>query len=264
MSNNNQTLDWIKEKFRDQRPLTQAEETELFKLIRKGNLCAKRKILCANMKFVIQVSRNFYSETLSREELIDEGAIGLWRAIESFDYTRGVKFITYAVWWIKAFIARAISEKGSLVRLPLNQQIKLHKAIRKCKDKKDLDESLQQLDSIAGKQFSLSAPVNNDGTIRLEDTLVDNHIGPIDLATEHDMNQKFLEKLLNKIPSREGEILSNIYGIHHVCKSIRDISNQMKLSRERVRQLRDQAMSRIRRFNSDGHLTQTLQELGCA
>jgi len=264
MNDNDQTLDWIKEKFRNQHPLTLAEEKVLFRLIRKGNLCAKRKVICANMKFVIQVARNFYCDSLSREDLVNEGAIGLWRAVESFDYTRGVKFITYAVWWIKAFIARAISEKGSLVRLPLNQQIKLHKAIRNCNDKKVLDEEIQKLDSISGRQLSLSTSLDYDGNIRLNDILVDEHVDPVDKNVAQEMNRKFSNRLLNKLPSREKEILSKIFGLNEVCKNIRDISTSMKLSRERIRQLRDQAMARIRGINSDGHLTQTLQELGCA
>lgn len=142
MNDQSQTFNWIKDKFKEERPLSQLEETELFKLMRNKDTSeivrnsARAHLLHANMKFVIQVSQQFYNDTLTPEELVNEGAIGLLRAIESFDYTRGVHFITYAVWWIRAFIARAISEKGALVRLPLNQQTRLHKSCEKSRTSK--------------------------------------------------------------------------------------------------------------------------------
>lgn len=263
MERQNENIDWIKGKFRGERPLTLAEETALFKLIRQGNASAKNRILCANMKFVIQVSNHFYSDTLFREELVNEGAIGLWRAIESFDYTRGVKFITYAVWWIKAFIARAISEKGYLIRLPLNQQIRVQKALRQCSEKKELDSAIQQMSAMTGKPLSLTDPISDNGNVLLENVLIDCETEEVDKQTEKDFIRHFSYKLLNKIPSRERFILSKIYGLDGTPKNIREISSQLKLSRERVRQLRDQAISRIHQINSDGHLNQALCELGC-
>lgn len=255
------TQKWIRDKFKNSFPLTLQEETELFKLVQQGNTLAKAKILQANMKFVINVANKYSNETLQPEELINEGAIGLWRAIESFDYTRGVKFITYAVWWIKAFIARAISEKGSLVRLPLNQQSRIHKSKAGALD--DNDE-IKELNAIGGHHRSLSEPINSESSITLEEVLSDTNADPIDRDVEYELLQKFTNKLLDKIPERERKIMKDLNGIDTFrAKSIREESNSLKLSRERIRQLRDQAITRLQNLNSDKHLDRTLQELGC-
>lgn len=257
------TQKWIRDKFKNSYPLTKEEETELFKLVQKGNTLAKVKILQANMKFVINVANKYSNESLRPEDLINEGAIGLWRAIESFDYTRGVKFITYAVWWIKAFIARAISEKGSLVRLPLNQQARIHKCKTGIHANHSNDE-IRELDTIGGRHRSLGDSVNSDGSLTLEDVLSDNNTDPVDSDIENEFLQKFTNKLLNKIPERERRIIKDLNGIDAPhAKSIREESTALKLSRERIRQLRDQAIARLQNLNSDGHLNTTLQELGC-
>lgn len=265
-----ETLNWIKDKFRNERPLSVQEEAELFKIIcdkeqpEMVRNSARANILHSNMKFVIQVAQQFYNDTLTKEELINEGAIGLWRAVESFDYTRGVRFITYAVWWIKAFIARAISEKGSLVRLPLNQQTRLHKEIRKCSNKCELDDEFRTLDAISGKHVSLSSNINEDSSLKLEDVIKDENNAPTDRNIEIEFQKNFTDKILNKLPERENKILSLIYGLNGMhSKSIREISQTLGLSRERIRQLRDQAVGRIRNLNCDGHLNPILKEFGC-
>ncbi|MCF0217216.1 MAG: sigma-70 family RNA polymerase sigma factor [Fibrobacteraceae bacterium] len=270
MNSNTETLNWIKDKFKDERPLTTEEETEIFKLIRQGNTLAKAKMLNANMKFVIQVAKEYNNETLTTEELINEGAIGLWRSIESFDYTRGVRFITYAVWWIKAFIARAISEKGSLIRLPLNQQTKIHKEIKKAREKSsyhnetyDVNDEVKELNIIGGRHVSIEASLNADDDLHLEDILADDDsLKEVDQAVEYKMLQNFTTKLLNKLPDREREIVSNVYGCGGKSpKGMREQAISMKLSKERVRQLRDQGLARLRNLNYDKHLNPIIKEL---
>lgn len=270
MTEQTQTLTWIKGKFKDEAPLSTAEETELFKLIRDESTpnliknSAKAHILHANMKFVIQVAQQYYNDTLTTEELINEGAIGLWRAVESFDHTRGVHFITYAVWWIKAFIARAISEKGALIRLPLNQQTRLHKEIRKVNNKEELSSEIKELNAITERPKSLSTPLKGESTLKLEDVLEDTNAENPENAVEDELLKHFTNKFLSKLPEREQAILSKMYGLNGgEPKSIREISHEMGLSRERIRQLRDQAVNRLRNLNCDGHLDQTLQEFGC-
>lgn len=264
------TLNWIKEKFKNERPLSMQEETELFKLIHDKDQpemvrnSARAHILHANMRFVIQVSQQFYNDTLTPDELVNEGAIGLWRALESFDHTRGVHFITYAVWWIKAFIARAISEKGSLVRLPLNQQTRLHKEIKKTKDASEMSDDLKEINAIGGRHVSLSTCISEESSILLEDVVEDKNTPKVDQEVESELLRHFTNKLLSKIPEREQNILIQMYGLNgNSCKSIRDISHSMGLSRERIRQLRDQAVTRLRNLNCDGHLNEVLQETGC-
>lgn len=252
---------WIKEKFKAERPLTKNEEDALFALVRKGNKAAKAKLMVANMKFVIQVAANYRNETLTQEELVNEGAIGLWRSIDYFDETRGVRFITYAVWWIKASITRAISEKGSMVRLPLNRQTQLHKAKASCKSE-PLPADIKALDAVAAKAISLNAPVDELCTFKLEELLPDEHVESPDTNVAKDFIRKFARSLLNKLPARERQIMQDIHGIGRDCeRSIREESHLLGLSRERVRQLRDQAKIRIRRLNCDGHLTPVLREL---
>ncbi len=256
------TVKWIKEKFKAEHPLTKNEEDSLFALAKKGYTPAKVKLLRANMKFVIQVAANYHNETLSQEELINEGAIGLWRALDYYDSTRGVRFITYAVWWIKASITRAISEKGAMVRLPLNQQTLLHKAKADCAQGKKLNSRMQELDAIGGRAVSLNMPLDCEGNVRLEDLLADHNAENPEDSTAQEFLQRFTNKLLNKLPVREKQIMQDLNGINREnVRSIREESHILGLSRERIRQLRDQARVRLRHLNSDGHLTPILREL---
>lgn len=255
------TAKWIKEKFKTEHPLTKDEEDILFQLVRKGNTAAKIKLLKANMKFVIQVAANYNCDSLPQEELINEGAIGLWKAIDYYDETRGVRFITYAVWWIKASITRAISEKGSMVRLPLNQQTILHKAKASCRKGGNLPPNMQVLDAKAGKALSLNAAMDSTG-IRLEEIIPDTKAENPENAVAADFLKAFTNKLLNKLPCREKKIMQDLSGVNGMQpRSIREESCFLGLSRERIRQLRDQAKHRIRNQNSDGHLTPVLLEM---
>lgn len=255
------TVKWIKEKFKSEHPLSKDEEDLLFELAKKGNKSAKTKLLKANMKFVIQVAANYHNDCLSQEELINEGAIGLWKSMDYYDPSRGVRFITYAVWWIKASITRAISEKGSMVRLPLNQQTLLHKA-KAANANQQLPAEIKALEAIGGKALSLSATFDAEGSIKLEDLIADKNADNPEASTEKDFIHKFANKLLNKLPARERQIMRDLHGVDCVCpRSIREESIFLGLSRERIRQLRDQARLRLRRINSDGHLTPTLREI---
>lgn len=253
---------WIKEKFKTERPLTKEEEDALFQLTKKGCKAAKEKLLKANMKFVIQVAANYSNACLTQEELINEGAIGLWKAIDYYDTSRGVRFITYAVWWIKASITRAISEKGAMVRLPLNQQNLLHKAKANCAKGAKLNPSMQMLEAIGGKALSISSPLDCESGIRLEDIIADTNCENPEEGAANDFMKKFTDKLLNKLPTRERQIMQDLNGIHtNYARSIREESIFLGLSRERIRQLRDQARTRLRQINSDAHLTPVIQEL---
>lgn len=262
MNSTSHTMLWLKEKFKNEKLISQEEEMELFKLAKAGNKLARDRILTAHMRFVIQVAREFSNGTLATEELVNEGAIGLWHAIDLFDTSRGHRFITYAVWWIKASITRAISEKGSLVRLPLNQQIKLHKELQKAAQGKLLSDEIKELNAIGSRQTSLNEPLEDGSSLKLEDILKDEHAVSPDEIHQKELVHNFTNKLLKKVPPREREILSAIYGLNGVDqKSIRDASFANGISRERVRQLRDQGMTRLRQLNSDGHLDQTAREL---
>ena len=147
----NEDISWLKNKVQHIEPLSIDEEKELFHLISQGNKKARDKLIEANMKFVISVAKEYSYANLSTSDLVAEGTIGLIRAIQSFDYTRGLKFITYAVWWIRAFITRAVNEQGSLVRLPANQQLKLRQSLRKNKSGETLTEEIKKRYFIKGR-----------------------------------------------------------------------------------------------------------------
>lgn len=241
-------MKWIKEKFKSDRLLTREEEEILFHLAKKGNHAAKEKILRSNMRFVIQVAHNYSNQTLSLEELINEGAIGLWNSIDYYDPSRGVRFITYAVWWIKASITRAISEKGNLIRIPLNQQLLLKKAKKECRCGAELNPEMKLLDTV------MSRP-----SFPLDEIIRDTRSTPVDQGMEQELKSKFLNKILNKLPLKEQMVTKDLNGIgSDYARSVREESKILKVSRERIRQLRDQALTRIRNMNHDGYLTAEL------
>ncbi|MCQ2098389.1 MAG: sigma-70 family RNA polymerase sigma factor [Fibrobacter sp.] len=253
------TLKWIKEKFKSDHPLSREEENILFSLAQKGNISAKEKLLRSNMKFVIKVAANYSNNTLSQEELINEGAIGLWHAIQYYDMSRGVRFITYAVWWIKAHITRAISEKGSLIRLPLNQQFLLKKARKDRSQGKEMEDSMQILDAMEKHTTSLDQPIFQGSSYSMEEFIKDERSESVDQGTRDMLKSKFLQKVLNKIPPKERKVLKDLCGLDQdYCRSVREESRILKLSRERIRQLRDQALRRIRNLDYDGHISAEL------
>ncbi len=253
------TVKWIKEKFKSEHPLSRNEEKILIDLAKNGNQKAKERLLKANMKFVIQVASKYSNNTLAPEELINEGAIGLWHAIRDYDNTRGVRFITYAVWWIKAHITRAISEKGNIIRLPVNQQLALKKAKKSCTEENDLDDSMKVLSSICGKTYSLDRGINVDCEQSLKDYIQDEKTPAPDALIEQELRTRFIKKVLRKLPQKERLVIEDINGFDKdSIHSIREEARILKISRERVRQLRDQAIKRLNNLNYDGHLTAEL------
>lgn len=253
------TIKWIKEKFKTERLLSQEEETILISLAQKGNQKAKERLLLSNMRFVIQVAAKYSNETLTQEELINEGAIGLLKALDYFDSSRGIRFISYAVWWIKASISRAISEKGATVRLPLNQQTYLHKALVKQQRGDILDATARELEAKSRHTLSLNCVINPENPTRLEDILPDEKTESPDFRTSKALYKKMVDKLLNKLPLRERRILMDLNSINREdYRSIREESRILGLSRERIRQLRDQGLRRLKALNYDGQITQSL------
>lgn len=240
MPSNNIT--WLKSKIKAP-PLNANEERELFKLIAQGSRAARNRLVEANLKFVIQVSREYSNCSLTEDDLIEEGTLGLMRAIETFDNSRGVKFITYAVWWIKAYITRAMQNKGDLVRIPANRYSELH-----------------------GKQkaISLSKEIVEDSTITLCDTIPDKTEPSLDKSIDRHNLDKFLGKFARKLSKREQDIIGTLYGTQRrKRKTVVEISKNLGISRERIRQIRDSGLQRIAKLNSDGHYTNQIKEF-CA
>lgn len=252
----NEDISWLKNKVQHIEPLSIDEEKELFHLISQGNKKARDKLVEANMKFVISVAKEYSYANLSTSDLVAEGTIGLIRAIQSFDYTRGLKFITYAVWWIRAFITRAVNEQGSLVRLPANQQLKLRQSLRKNKSGETLTEEIKMLQQIADGNISLDKNLLNEDSVQLNEILSDPTEETPQAMHEKENLHLFLNKLFRKLPPRENDVLRRLYGTSQskdISQNIREISETMGLSRERIRQLRDQGIKRITQLNDDGH-----------
>jgi RNA polymerase primary sigma factor len=247
--------------FRKERSLSRAEEYQLFVLAGQGNRKAKDRLVAANMRFVLKVAQQYRGCSLPLADLVNEGAMGLLRAIESFDHSRGLKFITYAVWWVKAYITRAINERGSLVRLPANQHLRLRKAIRERGHGKEMDEELQTLQQIGDGAVSLDAPLETGSKLTFGDVLSDERLENPDGGLEGHNLQEFARKLLDRLPEREAQVVAGLYGIGmDAPRTVREVGHGMHVSRERVRQLRDQGVRRIRNLNFDGHLNEAVDD----
>lgn len=231
------------------RPLGRVEEQTLFRLVAQGNSKAKQKLVAANMRFVLKVAIQYRGCPLALPDLVSEGAMGLVRAIESFDYSRGLKFISYAVWWIKAYITRAINEQGNLIRLPANQHLRIRKALRDQSRGMDLSEEIEALVQIGQGGVSFDSPLNDDARSCYADVLADEDAISADDQTEMDEIERMTQDLVRNLPMREASVISGIYGINQDAPMpLREVGDSLHISHERVRQLRDQALRRLRRM----------------
>jgi len=240
--------------------LTREEESILFGRIRKGDVEARNKLVAANMGFVKKVVRQFRGCSIPHEDLVNEGALGLVRAAESFDPSRGVKFISYAVWWIKAFITRAINEKGTLIRLPANQNYRVRKAIREYDPEKKLEEDVQELINIGEGYVSLDTPLDDSKSTMSNFFSDDRAVNP-EFTLEREKMTDFTQTILSRVPEREARVIRGMFGIdQQYSQTARELGEEMQISKERVRQLRDQGLNRIRNMNADGHLNELVTD----
>jgi RNA polymerase primary sigma factor len=152
-------------------PLSREEEAWLFE--NKSNPIARQKIVDANMRFVLKVAIQYRGCPIPLPDLVSEGAMGLIREIESFDSTRGLKFISYGVWWIKAYITRAINEQGNLVRLPANQHLRIRKGLKKQAKGQEVSEQVMDLIQLGQKGVSIDSPLNVDSKSSYAESLPD-------------------------------------------------------------------------------------------
>ena len=227
-------------------PCTRKVEQELFRLCRQGDPKARASLIAANMRFVLKVALQYKRCPVPVSDLISEGALGLARAIESFDHTRGLKFISYAVWWIRAYINRAVNTQASLVRLPANQLLKLKRALRESSNKEELNEEIRELIRIGERGRSLDAPLKDGSKTTLSEVLEDDKTQRPDSCAEINSIEKFARELLERLPEREAGVLRRIYGIDRPPMTLNEVGESMNLSREKVRQLRDHVQQRLK------------------
>ncbi len=247
-------------------PLSKKEEQELFKKCREGNAYARAKLLNSNMRFVLKVALQYRGCPLPLPDVVSEGAMGLMRAIESFDHTRGLKFISYAVWWIKAYITRAINEQGSLIRLPANQHLKVRRALKGMANGESINEEIQELIRIGERGVSFDNNQSDSKRSSFEESIPDDRVPRPDKEVEIDSVEHFARNLLGELQEREALVIRGLYGIGiENPQTLREVGESLNISHERVRQLRDQALRRLKksrikdelRENYEGYLEAT-------
>lgn len=246
--------------------LNAQEEIELAKKIKKGDEKALEALTTANLRFVVSVAKNYQNQGLSLSDLINEGNVGLMKAARRFDETRGFKFISYAVWWIRQSILQAIVEYSRMVRLPLNKVSNYNKVneaftsfVQQCERNpthQELSELLNipenEITSILGntsRHVSVDAPIGgDDGNSTLLDMFQEIEGNSPD---ENLMKKSLVEEVkfgLQRLSPREIEILSDYYGLHgQQPQTLEEIGNRHGLTRERVRQIRDRSLRRLKK-----------------
>ncbi len=243
------------------------EEIELAQAIKKGGRAgerAKNKLVEANLRFVVSVAKQYQHQGLTLTDLIDEGNIGLIKAAERFDETRGFKFISYAVWWIRQSILQAIAEQSRIVRLPLNQVGSLNKvnheinkfeqenlrrpSVEEIADRTGVDEEKISLSMAAsGHHVSIDAPFGDDDDNAMVDVMSSGDDSRTDKQVDHESMAMELKQVLGQVlKERERQIVCACFGIGEPEKGLEEIGDKMGLTRERVRQIREKSISKLR------------------
>ena len=243
------------------------EEVELAQKIHKGDQRALNKLVRANLRFVVSVAKQYQNQGLSLNDLVNEGNTGLVKAAQKFDETRGFKFISYAVWWIRQSILQAISEQSRIVRMPLNQvgfQSKLSKAIVNFEQENERRPSVQELADILetdeekvrealgtnGKKVSVDAPFQDEESGSLIDIMTDETAPATDNKMERESLSKDLDAALGTLSDRERQVLKMLFGIGCNEMTADEGANTLSLTRERVRQIKERALKRLRESNN--------------
>ena len=243
--------------------ITVEEEVELAQRIRKGDQKALEKLTRANLRFVVSVAKQYQNQGLSLPDLINEGNLGLIKAAEKFDETRGFKFISYAVWWIRQSILQALAEQSRIVRFPLNQVgslNKINKAFSRFEQENERRPSPEELaDSldlpaekvadtlrVSGRHISVDAPFVEGEDNSLLDVLVNDDSPIADRTLINESLSTEVERALSTLTERERDIIKLFFGINTQEMTLEEIGEKFGLTRERVRQIKEKAIRRLR------------------
>jgi RNA polymerase primary sigma factor len=249
------------------------DEVALAQLIRKGDQAALDRLTLANLRFVVSVAKQYQNQGLPLVDLVSEGNIGLIKAAERFDETRGFKFISYAVWWIRQSILQALAEQGRSVRLPLNQvgmQNKIGKAISQFEQENERRPSIDELADLvdlptdkvgdamraSGKQLSMDAPFAEGEDNTLYDVMVDDSAPMADHGLMDESLSREIDRALSTLSPREKSILQMSFGIGCQEMTLEEIGLHFGLTRERVRQIREKAIRQLRKTSKNKMLRQ--------
>lgn len=253
------------------------EEVELARRIKLNDSDALEKLVKANLRFVVSVAKQYVNNGLSLNDLINEGNVGLLKAAKRFDETRGFKFITFAVWWIRQSILSAIIENSRMIRLPYNKfhsQKQIVDHYQNFLQKYEREPSPEELSETFGlktedislllqsnsRHVSLDAPLDSDeGAMSLMSSLGDYSSPAPDMGLMQSSLQDEIKFGIRHLAPREREVLSKLYGLDgQTSRSIEDLASEMEISIERIRQIRDMAVRRLRRYFSRNGINQRL------
>ncbi|MCB2200170.1 RNA polymerase sigma factor RpoD/SigA [bacterium] len=260
----NQSLEKYLQEIGEYDLLTTQQEIELAQRIRTGEKEALEKLTKANLRFVVSVAKQYQNQGLSLGDLINEGNLGLIKAAERFDETRGFKFISYAVWWIRQSILQALAEQSRVVRLPLNRVgalNKIGKAYSNLEQKFEREPSPEEIADalemtpfevtdtlkMSGRHLSMDAPFNQGEDNRLLDILHNDQEPPPDTSLMSDSLKREIERALATLSPREAEVIRLYFGLNiEQPLTLEEIGEKFNLTRERVRQIKEKAIRRLR------------------
>ena len=244
--------------------LTPDEEVTLAQRIRDGDQQALEKLTKANLRFVVSVAKQYQNQGLSLGDLINEGNLGLIKAAKRFDETRGFKFISYAVWWIRQSILQALAEQSRIVRLPLNRVgslNKISKSFSELEQKFEREPSPEEIAEvlelttsevvdtlkISGRHVSVDAPFVQGEENRLLDVLENEDEDSPDMALMNDSLRKEVQRALSTLTKREADVITLYFGLNgESALTLEEIGEKFNLTRERVRQIKEKAIRRLR------------------
>jgi len=263
-SDANRALGKYLEEISKYEPLSPDEEVELAQRVRQGDRAALQKLTESNLRFVVSVAKDYQGQGLPLTDLINEGNLGLIKAAHRFDETRGFKFISYAVWWIRQSILQALAEHSRIVRLPLNRVGTISKITKKAEDLEKTNERTPQQDEIANslemnaddvsnairisrRHQSLDQPFQDGEKNALIDVIEDENQDTPDQDLMGSSLKQEIRESLNTLKERERQVIQMYFGIdREYSLTLNEIGDEFNLTRERVRQIKEKAINRLR------------------